>query len=70
MSSLVAGFFVQMRKRAASTQGETTPGFEVPGIKQPKRLGLNEEVQKSLVVITSDSPERASNALLALEGVA
>ena len=43
MSSLVAGFVAQMRKQAASSQGETTPGSEVPGSKLPKLSGLNEE---------------------------
>ena len=43
MSSLVARFFAQMRKRAVSSQGETTPGSEVPGSKLPKLSGLNEE---------------------------
>ena len=45
-------------------------GSEVLGGKRPKWSGLNEEVQKSLVVITSDSPKRAFDALLALEGFA
>ena len=44
MSSLVAGFSARMRKRAASAQGKTTPGFEVPGRKSPKRSGLNDKV--------------------------
>ena len=52
-----------------SAQGETTLGSKVPGSKCPKWLGLNEEVQKISTVITSNSPERASNAFLALEGV-
>ena len=68
MSSLTAGFAMWMHKRAASAQGETTPCSEVLGGKRPKRSGLNEEVQKSPVVITSNSPKRASDALLALEG--
>ena len=37
MSSLATRFFVLMRKRAASAQEETIPGFEVPGAKRPKR---------------------------------
>ena len=57
MSSLVAGFIAQMRKQAASAQGETTPDSEVVGGKRPKRLGLNEEVQKSPTFIILDSPE-------------
>ena len=70
MSSLVAGFAARMPKRATSAQGETTPSSEVPGDKRPKRSGLNEEVQKSPTVITSDSPKRASDALSTLEGIA
>ena len=57
MYSLVVGFSVRMLKRAASAQGETTPGSEVPGGKCLKRSGLNEEVQKISTVITSDSLE-------------
>ena len=56
MSSLAAGFIPRMRKRAASAQGETTPGFEVPGDKCLKQSGLNEKVQKIPTLITSDSP--------------
>ena len=70
MSNLVAGFSLQMLKRAMSAQGETTPDFEVPGGKSPKRSGLDEDVQKSQAVITYDSPERASDALPASKGVA
>ena len=43
MSSLAAEFFVWMRKRVSSAQGETTPGFEVSGEKRLKRSGPNEE---------------------------
>ena len=68
MSSLAVGFAARMRKRATSAQGETTPGFEVPGGKRPKWSGLNEEIQKCLIVITSDSLERASSAFSTLEG--
>ena len=57
ISSLAARFTAWIRKQAASAQGETTPYFGVPGGKRPKRLGLNEEVQKSLIVIISDSLE-------------
>ena len=57
MSSLANGFSTTMCKRVASTQGETTPGFEVSGGKCLKRPGLDEEDQKSLIVITVDSPE-------------
>ena len=70
ISSLAARFTAWIRKQAASAQGETTPYFGVPGGKRPKRLGLNEEVQKSLIVIISDSLERAFDALSALESVA
>ena len=38
-----------------SAQGETTPKSEVPGGKRPKRLGLDEEVQKSPDIVTLDS---------------
>ena len=38
-------------------KGETTPDSEVVGGKRPKRLGLNEEVQKSPTFIILDSPE-------------
>ena len=70
MSSLAAGFAPRMRKRAASAQGETTPGSEVSSGKRPNRSGLNEEVQKSLTVITANSPKKAFDALPALEGAA
>ena len=43
MSSLVVGFSVRMRKWAASTQGETTPGSEVSDEKSLKRSDLDEE---------------------------
>ena len=59
-----------MCKRAASAKGETTPDSEVLGEKRPKWSGPDEEAQKSLVVITMDSPKRASDALSALEGAA
>ena len=36
MSSLAVGFAAQMRKRAASAQGETTLGSEVPSGKRLK----------------------------------
>ena len=36
MSNLVTGFTTRMRERATSSQGETTPGFEVPDDKCPK----------------------------------
>ena len=43
MSSLVAGFTAQMRKRATDAHGETTPGSEGPGDKYLRRSGLEEE---------------------------
>ena len=42
MSSLAVGFAPRIRKRAASAQGETTPGSEVSSGKRPNRSGLNE----------------------------
>ena len=43
MFSLASGFAVRIRKRAASTQGETTPGSEVSGRERLRRSGLEEE---------------------------
>ena len=43
MSNLATGFAARMHKRAASAQGETTPGSEVSGEKRPKRFGPDEE---------------------------
>ena len=57
MSSLANGFSTTIRKRVASAQGETTPDFEVSSGKRPKRPGIDEEDQKSPLVITMDSPE-------------
>ena len=57
MSSLVAGFTMRMRKRVASAQRETTPDFVVPKDKHEKRSGPDEEVERSLAVITMDSLE-------------
>ena len=70
MSSLAVRFATRMRKQAASAQGKTTPGSEVPGCKRPKWSGLDEEVQKSSTVVTLDSPERASDAFPTLEATA
>ena len=62
MSSITTRFATQLHKRAASTQRETILGFEFPGDKRLKRSGLNDEVQRSLTVVTLDSPEQASDA--------
>ena len=70
MSSLIVGFSTRMSKRATSSQGETTLGSEASGEKHPKWSGPDEEAQNGQVVITMDSPEQASDALSALEGVA
>ena len=72
MSSLAIGFAARMLKRAASydcSRGNY-PDFKVSSGKRPKWSGLNEEVLKSLVVITSDSPKRASGAIPTLERAA
>ena len=68
MSSLVAGFVAQMGKQAASSWGETTPTFEIPSGKRPKRSSPDGEAHDSSVVIIVNSPERASGPLLAFEG--
>ena len=57
MSSLAFGFVSRMHKRVASAQRETTFSFEGPDDKRPKQSGPEEEVQKSSVVVTLDSPE-------------
>ena len=59
MSSLTVGFAARMRKRATSAQEEAIPGFQVYGKKRPKLFDLDEEAQKSLRVITVDSPKRS-----------
>ena len=69
MSSLSVGFIAQIRKQAVSAQGETIPNSKVLGEKHRKLSFPYEEAQKSSTVITVDSPERAFDALLALEGV-
>ena len=43
MSGLVYGFATRMSNREASAQGETAPGFELPGRKCPKLSGQDEE---------------------------
>ena len=68
MLDLVVGFIARMCKRASSSPGETIPGFKVTDGKRSKRSGPDGEVQNSPAVITMDSPEWASDALLALEG--
>ena len=68
MSGLATGFVTRMRKQDASAQVETTPDFEVSDDKRSKWSGLNEEVQKSPIVVISDS--RASDVLSVLEGSA
>ena len=70
MSSLAVGFVELMHKRAASAQGETTPGSKVCGEKRSRWSGPDEKAQKSPTVITMDSPKQASDALPALEGAA
>ena len=70
MSNLAARFSARMRKRAVSTQGETTLSFEASSGKHLKRYGLDEEAQKSPTVIIVNSLERASDSLLAWEGAA
>ena len=57
MSSPVVGFSTRMRKQAASAQGETTPNSEVLGGISLKWFGSDENAQKSMAVITVDSPE-------------
>ena len=59
MSSLAVGFAAWMGKREASAQGEATLGFKVSGRKRPKQSNPDEKAQKSLVVTTVDSLERA-----------
>ena len=44
MSSLATRFATRMHKKAASSQEETTPGFEVPNHKHLKQSGLHEKV--------------------------
>ena len=70
MSSLFVGFATRMRKRAVSSQGGTTLISKVSCGKSPKRFSLDGEAQDSLAIITVDSMEWASDALLALEGAA
>ena len=55
MSCLVSDFAARMRKRVSNAQGLIAPGSEVPSGKHPKLTGLDEEAQKSPVVINVDS---------------
>ena len=55
-------------KRAASTQGETTPSSEGPDGKCLKPASPVEEVQINPTMISVDSPDRAPGALPAMEG--
>ena len=70
MSGLVAGFVMRMRKRAINTQGETTPGLEVPDDKRFKPYKLDKEFRTVPKVITVDSPKRVLEALSAVGGAA
>ena len=56
IAGLISGFSARMRKRAASTKGETAPSYEAPSGKRPKLSGLDEQAQKSPTVINVDSP--------------
>ena len=49
---------------------KTTLGSEGLGDKRPRWSGPKEEAQKRLIVIVVDSPERAPDSMLALEGAA
>ena len=57
MSGLIAGFVMQMRKRAVNAQGGTTSSLEVPGNKRSRSSRSNEEVQDDPTVIVVDSQE-------------
>ena len=59
-----------MRKWAMSSQGEVNPDFEVLGGKHWKHSGSGREVKEIQAVVALDSLERASKAILALEGAA
>ena len=61
----MAGFFVQMRKRTVSSEGETTPRSDG---KRLKRSSLDEEAHKDWAIILVDSLDRASNDQPVLEG--
>ena len=58
MSSLAAGFVVQMHKWAMGLEGEATSSF---GGKWSKQCLLYEGAQKNWAIVSVDSPHRASN---------
>ena len=62
----ISDFDARMLKRVVSAQGLTALGAEVPGGKRPKLIGLDEEAQKSPVVISLDSLDQAFDAHPAL----
>ena len=64
MSILAAGFAALMRKRATSSDGETTPNFYGKWMKQSSP---NEGAQKDWAIISMNSPNRASNDQSVLE---
>ena len=65
MSRLVAGFIVQMHKRVAGSEGESTP---ISDGKHQKRSSLDEEAQKDWAIISVDSPDLSFNDHSVLEG--
>ena len=68
MTSLVSSFPGRIRKRAASAQGVTAFDAELHGVKLLKLTCPDEEAQKSPTIINMDSPGRAFDTQLALEG--
>ena len=65
MSSLATGFAIRMRKRVVGSEGETTPRSRG---KRSRQSSPDEEAQKDWAIISVDSPDRAPNDQLALEG--
>ena len=65
MSNLAVRFATLMRKRSSGPEGETTPNYDG---KRMKWSSLEEEARKDWTVILVDSPDRASNDKLVLEG--
>ena len=57
MSSLIVGFAIRIRKRAANAREGTTPGLEVQGHKRSRPSRSDEEVQADPAVIAMDSLE-------------